>query len=108
MKKFCLFSVMMMALALASCSSKDEGWKSILDKDLSHWRIYQSYQHANGFDGRVPVDEAGGKLAPIGYDKNLDNLFTVTEEEGEPVLHNDGPTYGCVISNESYRNYHHR
>ena len=108
MKKFCLFSVMMMALALASCSSKDEGWKSILDKDLSHWRIYQSYQHANGFDGRVPVDEAGEKLAPIGYDKNLDNLFTVTEEEGEPVLHIDGPTYGCVISNESYRNYHLR
>ena len=78
MKKFCLFSVMMTALALASCLSKDEGWKSILDKDLSHWRIYQSYQHANGFDGRVPVDEAGEKLAPIGYDKNLDNLFTVT------------------------------
>jgi hypothetical protein len=79
-----------------------------LDKDLSHWRIYQSYQHANGFDGRAPVDEAGEKLAPIGFDKNLDNLFTVTEEEGEPVLHIDGPTYGCVISNESYRNYHLR
>ena len=98
----------MMAFVMASCSTKGEEWKSLLDKDLSQWRIYQSYQHADGFSGRAPVDEAGEKLPPIGYDKNLDKLFTVAEEEGEPVLHIDGPIYGCVISNESYRNYHLR
>ena len=108
MKKYSVFCALMMALIWTSCSSTDEGWKSLLDKDLSQWRIYQSYQHANGFDGSAPVDEAGDKLPPIGYDKNVDNLFTVLVEEGEPVLHIDGPTYGCVISNESYRNYHLR
>ena len=96
------------ALTLCASCSSDEGWVSLLDKDLSHWRIYQSYQHTNDFRGRTPVNEAGEKIAPIGYDKNLYNLFTVEEQAGEPVLHISGETYGCVISNESYRNYHLR
>ena len=79
-----------------------------MDKDLSHWRIYQSYQFTNDYNGRTPVNEAGEKIAPIGYDKNLYNVFSIIEEKGEPVLHISGETYGCVISNESYRNYHLR
>lgn len=96
-----------LALLLSSCR-QDEGWQSLLDSDLSHWRVYQSYQHTNDFRGRAPVDEAGEKIPPIGYDKNLYDLFTVTEEAGEPVLRVSGQTYGCVISNQSYRNYHLR
>ena len=93
-----------LALLLSSCR-QDEGWQSLLDSDLSHWRVYQSYQHTNDFRGRAPVDENGEKIPPIGYDKNLYDLFTVTEQAGEPVLHVSGQTYGCVISNQSYRNY---
>ena len=96
-----------LALLLSSCS-QDEGWQSLLDSDLSHWRVYQSYQHTNDFRGRAPVDAEGEKIAPIGYDKNLYDLFTVSEEAGEPVLRVSGETYGCVISNQSYRNYHLR
>ena len=101
MKRFYTFYTLLMGLILASCSSNDEGWQSLLDKDLSHWRIYQSYQFPNDYNGRTPVNEAGEKIAPIGYDKNLHNVFSVIEEEGEPVLHISGETYGCVISNES-------
>ena len=107
MKHFYYLVAAFMALMLSSCSS-NEGWQSLLDKDLSHWRIYQSYQHTNDFRGRAPVDEAGEKIPPIGYDKNLYDLFTVTEEADEPVLRVSGETYGCVISNDSYRNYHLR
>ena len=96
-----------LALLLSSCR-QDEGWQSLLDSDLSHWRVYQSYQHTNDFRGRAPVDADGEKIPPIGYDKNLYDLFTVTEEAGEPVLRVSGQTYGCVISNQSYRNYHLR
>lgn len=96
-----------LALLLSSCR-QDEGWQSLLDSDLSHWRVYQSYQHTNDFRGRAPVDENGEKIPPIGYDKNLYDLFTVTEQAGEPVLRVSGQTYGCVISNQSYRNYHLR
>ena len=96
-----------LALLLSSCR-QDEGWQSLLDSDLSHWRVYQSYQHTNDFRGRAPVDADGEKIPPIGYDKNLYDLFTVEEQDGEPVLHVSGETYGCVISNQSYRNYHLR
>lgn len=104
------FSLLTLCVALLSvgCSSNDEGWQSLLDKDLSHWRVYQSYQHTNDFRGRAPVDENGEKIPPIGYDKNLYDLFTVEEQDGEPVLRVSGETYGCVISNQSYRNYHLR
>ena len=108
MKRFLYFSTLLSISLLISCSSGEEGWRPLLDKDLSHWRIYQSYQHSNDFRGRTPVDENGKTIAPIGYDKNLYNLFTVEDVAGEPVLHISGETYGCIISNESYRNYHLR
>lgn len=108
MKRFLYFSTLLSISLLISCSSGEEGWQPLLDKDLSHWRIYQSYQHTNDFRGRTPVDENGKAIAPIGYDKNLYNLFTVEDVNGEPVLHISGETYGCIISNESYRNYHLR
>lgn len=102
-------TLLLLGLALLLCSCRqDEGWQSLLDSDLSHWRVYQSYQHTNDFRGRAPVDADGEKIPPIGYDKNLYDLFTVTEEAGEPVLRVSGQTYGCVISNQSYRNYHLR
>lgn len=102
-------TLLLLGLALLLCSCRqDEGWQSLLDSDLSHWRVYQSYQHTNDFRGRAPVDENGEKIPPIGYDKNLYDLFTVTEEAGEPILRVSGQTYGCVISNQSYRNYHLR
>lgn len=102
-------TLLLLSLALLLCSCRqDEGWQSLLDSDLSHWRVYQSYQHTNDFRGRAPVDADGEKIPPIGYDKNLYDLFTVTEEAGEPVLRVSGQTYGCVISNQSYRNYHLR
>lgn len=102
-----LYSILA-AFVLTSCSYSNDGWKSLLDKDLSHWRIYQSYQFRNDFIGSTPVDEEGEKIPPVGYDKNVGNVFSVIEEDGEPVLHICGPIYGCVISNESYRNYHLR
>ena len=103
-----LLYAMSALLSCVSCTTHNDGWVSLLDKDLSQWRIYQSYQFTNDFNGRAPVNEAGERIPPIGYDKNLYNVFTMTEEDGEPVLRISGETYGCVISNESYRNYHLR
>ena len=108
MKTLKFLFALIAAFILTSCSSSNDGWVSLLDKDLSHWRIYQSYQFGNDFIGRAPVDVDGNKIPPIGYDKNVENVFSMMEEDGEPVLHICGPIYGCVISNESYRNYHLR
>jgi len=110
MKKYYTLLVMvcMGALMSACTSANDEGWTDLLDKDLSQWRIWQSYQLGNDYRGQAPTDAEGNVLPFIGYDQNLLDVFTMEEENGEPVLHVQGATYGCVISNQSFRNYHLR
>ena len=95
-------------LLFASCAPKNEGWTSLLDKELSQWRIYQSYAFPETFNGQRPVDEEGQTITPIGYDKNEQNVFSVIEEDGEPVLHITGETYGCVFTKQDSKNYHFR
>ena len=103
MKKVVLGSLMLLVM-LSACTQqvKEKGWKSLLDKDLSQWRIYQSYVLTNDFRGKRPVDADGNEMAPIGFDKNLYGVFTMEEEDGAPVLHVQGKAYGCVISKEDY------
>lgn len=108
MKKY-FSGVLMLVVLLSGCTQqKVEGWKPLLDKNLSQWRIYESYVLTNDFRGKRPVDAEGNEIAPIGFDKNLYDVFTMEEEKGEPVLHVQGKAYGCVITNESYKNYHLR
>lgn len=94
--------------SFSSCTSgiKDNEWETLLDKDLSKWNIYQSYEMKNGYDGSIPTDAKGDTIPPIGYDKNYKNVFTIVEEGNEPVLRINGEVYGCVFTKASYRNYH--
>lgn len=81
-------------------------WITLLDKNLSKWEIYQSYEHKIGFNGQIPKNENGEIIQPIGYNKNLKNVFSVIEEKGEPVLKISGEIYGCVFTKEEFANYH--
>ena len=82
-----------------------DGWTRLLDKDLSQWRIYQSYRHVPGDRGLPPTDAQGRPLPPIGYDKNAANGFSVVLQNGEPVLRISGEIYGCLITRQDYANY---
>lgn len=96
--------------SISSCTSKtqDNEWETLLDKDLSKWNIYQSYEMKNGYNGSIPTDINGNTLHPVGYDKNYKNVFTIIEEDSDPVLRISGEVYGCVFTKASYRNYHLR
>jgi hypothetical protein len=83
-----------------------EEWEPLLDKDLSKWEMYLSYRHQNGYSGEAPKDEDGKEMAPIGYNKNVNNVFSVIEEHGEPVLKISGEIYGCVFTKQEFENYH--
>ena len=112
MKKFTQFQLFVIICSVflsVSCKPKSGGsseWEILLDKDLSKWRIYQSYEFADGFRGEVLVGEAGNKIPPIGYDKNIKNVFSVIEENDELMLHISGEVYGCVFTKQDFRNYH--
>ncbi|MBQ9172260.1 MAG: DUF1080 domain-containing protein [Bacteroidales bacterium] len=106
MKAYSLFLLSLLSAFSIGCSS-DGGWRNLLDDDLSQWRIYQSYALTNEYvPWQRPKDEAGEEIPPIGYDVNLDDEFTVSEVNGEKVLHITGKYYGCVFTKESYGNYH--
>lgn len=83
-----------------------EEWTPLLDKNLSQWETYLSYRHKNGYRGEVPTDQEGKIIAPIGYNKNVNNVFSVLEEDGAPVLKISGEIYGCVFTRQEFENYH--
>ncbi len=81
-------------------------WVNLLDKDLSQWGKYLSYRHKIGYNGKVPLNEKGEEIAPIGYNKDATNVFSVIQQNGEQVLHVSGEIYGCVFTKKEYENYH--
>lgn len=83
-----------------------EAWTPLLDKDLSKWETYLSYRHKTSYHGEVPTDEKGEVIEPFGYNKNVNNVFSVIEENGEPVLKISGEIYGCIFTRQEFENYH--
>ena len=105
MKPFLLsFFCILILLSGTSFQPKDE-WTPLLDNSLSKWNIYQSFRHKLGYKGEAPKDEDGNLIKPIGYNINQDKVFSVIEENGEPVLHIDGDIYGDLFTKEEYGNY---
>ena len=94
-------------MTLFSCTDKEEiKWTSLLDKDLSHWDNYLSYRHQIGYNGEAPKDTAGNLIAPVGFNQPGYDVFTVIEENNEPVVRISGEIYGCLITKEEYSDYH--
>jgi 3-keto-disaccharide hydrolase len=98
-------SVFVAIILFTSFSFDEEGWTSLLDKNLSRWEIYQSYKYTTDYNGEVPKDEKGDSIQPIGFNKNVDNVFSVSEENDEPVLRVSGEIYGSLFTKDEYENF---
>jgi hypothetical protein len=109
MKKTSLLIAFALLFSLTSLTkntdANDDGWVKLLDNNLSKWDMYLSYKHKDGYSGKIPVDANGAEILPIGYNKNVNNMFTVIQENNEPVLKVSGEYYGCVFTKEQFRNY---
>ncbi|PWE01330.1 3-keto-disaccharide hydrolase [Marinilabilia rubra] len=108
MKKKSFFRLTVIALAFWGLSSfqPESEWQPLLDQDLSQWDMYLSFKHTNDYNGEHPLDSTGNPVEPIGYSKNVNNVFSVSEENSEPILRISGEYYGCIFTKEDYRNYH--
>ena len=91
--------------SLYSCK-EEANWTNLLDKDLSQWDNYLSFKHQVGYNGQAPKDKDGNLIPPIGLNQKGYNVFSVIEEENEPVLKVSGEIYGCVSTKKEYANYH--
>ncbi|NJO69375.1 MAG: DUF1080 domain-containing protein [Bacteroidetes bacterium] len=90
----------------ASAAHTQEKWTNMLDKDLSKWELYLSFEHKNDYNGQTPVNQNGDPLEPVGYNKNVKQVFSVAGEKGEAVLRISGEIYGCIFTREIFENYH--
>ena len=86
-------------------SNAPADWTPLLDNTLSKWRMYESHRHVPGDKGLPPTDAHGQALPPIGYDKNEANVFSVVQQQGQPVLRISGEIYGCLFTRQDYANY---
>ena len=98
--------LMLLLLFFLSSFEENNNWTDLLDKDLSQWENYLSYRYPEGYDGEVPKDTKGNDLKPIGLNNDEFGVFTIIEEDGQPVLRISGEIYGCVATKSEFENYH--
>ncbi|HEX6397229.1 MAG TPA: DUF1080 domain-containing protein [Steroidobacteraceae bacterium] len=79
-------------------------WRTLLDTKLSNFDVYLSYPGDEILD--VIQGKAPRRLKPIGLNPKSQNVFSVVEQDGMPVLRITGETYGCLQTKEAFSNYH--
>ena len=103
--RFLRRSLSALASACVAVAAPAAEWRPLLDRDLSQWRTYLSFQHVEGYRGAPPADAHGRPIEPVGYDRDPSGVFTVLEQESRLVLRVSGETYGCIFTKEEFSNY---
>jgi Domain of Unknown Function (DUF1080) len=82
-------------------------WKPLLDTRLSQFDVYLSFP---GTEIRDVVGRYSAPIfhKPIGLNPPHQDVFTVTEQGGTPVLRISGEIFGCVQTRAAFSNYHLR
>lgn len=83
-----------------------EPWVKLVDKELSHWDIFMGVPHkSSGIKGYEHIEDVRFG-DPIGLNKDPKNVFSVIEEEGEPVIKITGEVFAGLVTKKEYGNYH--
>lgn len=89
--------------------AEDKGWQPLLNEKLVGWETWLGRPHASvqGLPADLPVDEKG-RRPPLGLGNDPKGVFTISMQDGEPVLRISGEIYGALTTTESFSNYHFR
>ena len=98
--------VLLFSLLIFSSFNTAKKWTPLLDKNLTQWDIYLSYPDKSQNIEGMPRDADGKYTEPIGLNKDRWGVFTVKEENGEPILHVSGEIYGSLSTKQEFENYH--
>ncbi len=103
-------SLALIALSLlsltASAADQPGAWKPLLDAKLSQFDVYLSYRGDQIMS--VLQGKASPELKPVGLNPPGQNVFTMIEQDGKPVLRISGEIYGCATTRQEFSNYHFR
>lgn len=89
--------------------NRQKVWISLFNgEDLTGWYTYQRRPEPTSEVDGISRDDEGNYLEPIGLNKDPLEVFTVVQEDGEPAIRISGETFGILVTNEEYENYHLR
>lgn len=95
---------LLLSFAIHSANADEGGWTNLLDKRFSQWDVYLSYpgdRIMSVIEGTAPKE-----LKPIGLNKDRTRVFSIIEENGEPVLKITGEIYGAAATKQEFSNFH--
>ncbi len=97
-------------LGLAPIKTLADKWTPLLDGKLSQWDSWVGVplDSLKDLPPGTPTSHDGKVGTPLGLNNDPTHIFTVSIVDGEPVLHITGEIYGCIITKNSYGNYHFR
>jgi hypothetical protein len=105
-------SVVAFTLLLSSCSTTDDStvWQPLLDKNLSQWELWMGVPHKSvkGLpEGTYQAENLRTNIgAGMGLNNDVKQVFSVIEEDEQPVLKITGEIYGGLTTLKNYQNYH--
>ena len=100
-----------LVLTLVSCGSSHSNstksdYKELFNgKDLSGWYTYQRAPEPTSHVDGLKMED-GKYVEPIGLNKDPLGVFTVVELDGEKVIRISGETFGILVTDEVFENYH--
>ena len=104
------FFVLLLLLTIQSGSKQiktNDSWLSLLDKNLSNWDKFLGVPEP-GVTVPGYSEESRQKKIPIGLNNDPLHVFSMEEENGQPILHVSGQMLGGLSTKKEYQNYHIR
>ncbi len=86
-----------------------DGWRYLLDKDLSQWESWIGIPHKTVQIPGIPTSLSENGInngTPLGLNNDPLKIFTTREENGTPILAVTGQIYGGLTTKEDFENYH--
>lgn len=101
-----VLAIVAVAMMSVNAQAKNAEWTHLLDKELSQWNTYLGFPNPETDIKGLPKDAEGNYTQPIGHGKDEKGVFTVSINDGEPVLRVSGEIYGSVYTRKEFENYH--
>ena len=74
-------------------------------KDFKGWYTYQRKPEPSSIVKGLKMTN-GRYVEPIGLNKDPLNVFTVVQKDGKPAIRISGETFGILVTDKAYENYH--
>ena len=105
MKKALGLLALTLVSSIAAAADKPGEWRPLLDAKFSLFDVYLSYR---GDQIMSVLKGTAADLKPVGLNPPGQDVFTMIEQGGKPVLRISGEIYGCATTKQEFSNYHFR